>query len=364
MIQPRETLKNIVPYKPGKSIQQVQSELGLSRVIKLASNENPWGSPVSVDEMADIIASVAMYPDIGSGPLLGKLAHRLGVSESHLMLGNGSDEILTMIGLAYLNPGDRVLTAKETFSEYGFVAHLMNAQLEEIALKDYTFDLDAMAVAINASSKRPVKMVFIANPNNPTGTIVKSSDVRRFMTAIPSDVLVVMDEAYGEFVEDPDYPNSIALLTEYPNLIVTRTFSKLYGLAGFRIGYAIASPEIIDVLYKVRQPFNINSLALAAATVALDKTEFVSLTLANNWSERDRLITAFLGHGLTVIPTQANFVCLSIGDAAPLIVRKLLERGIIVRHLASFGMPGHVRITIGTPEQNTLLIAALADSLI
>lgn len=363
MIQPRDTLKNIIPYKPGKSIQQVQSELGLSQVIKLGSNENPWGSPVSTEEMADIIASVAMYPDIRSGPLLGKLADRLGVSESHLMLGNGSDEILTMIGLAYLNPGDRVLTAKETFSEYGFVAHLMNAQLKEIALKDYTFDLDAMGVVINAPSERPVKMVFIANPNNPTGTIVKSSDFRRFVNAIPSDVLVVMDEAYAEFVEDPDYPNSISLLTEYPNLIVTRTFSKLYGLAGFRIGYAIASPEIIAVLYKVRQPFNINSLALAAATVALDKTEFVARTLANNREERDRLTRVFLGHQLPVIPTHANFVCVPFGKDAALIVRKLLERGIIVRHLASFGMPDHVRITIGTPEQNTLLIAALADSL-
>lgn len=357
MIQPRATLSKVVPYTPGKSIQQVQAEVGVAHIIKLASNENPWGSPVSADELAEIIQTIALYPDIGSGSLLGQLSQKLGVSIPQLILGNGSDEILTMIGMAYLNPGDRVITARETFSEYGFVSHLMDATLEQVPLHDHTFDLDAIAAAVNRSSEYHAKMVCIANPNNPTGTIISEESLARFMSQIPDTVAVILDEAYAEFVDDPTYPNSIQLLSRYPNLIVTRTFSKLYGLAGFRIGYAIAAPEVIATLYKVRQPFNINSVALGAASVALDKSEFVEKTLTNNRTERQRLANELSLLGYTVIPSQANFLCIYIGPSAGEWVQALLRQGIIVRHLASFGMPEYVRITVGVPEQNNRLLA-------
>lgn len=355
MITPRECLSKIVPYKPGRSIADVQAEIGHDRVIKLASNENPFGCPISPADLTQIIESVAMYPDIASSTLLDELSLQWGVNRSQIILGNGSDEILTMIGLAYLNPGDRVLTARETFSEYGFVAHLMDAHLDQVPLTDFRFDLSHMINAIQPTTQ----LIFIANPNNPTGTILRHSEFYDFMTQVPSHIGVIIDEAYIEFVDDSEFPRSIEMVSEFPNLIVTRTFSKLYGLAGFRIGYAIAHEEVIQTLYKVRQPFNVNSVALAAASMALKKTEFISQTLQNNRVERARLQAAFEIHGYRVLESHANFICIHIGPEAKVFVSQLLAAGIIVRHLESFGMPAFVRITIGTSEQNGELMAAM-----
>jgi histidinol-phosphate aminotransferase len=354
---PRATLDAIKPYLPGKSIQDVQAELGLTDVIKLASNENPFGSPVSPEELADIIREVGFYPHLGSAPLLAQLAQKWGVSQDQLIVGNGSDEILTMIGLAYLNPGDQVLTAAGTFSEYGFVAHLMDADLIEIPLTHFTFDLIAIAEAITDRTK----IVFIANPNNPSGTIVSQAELCQLMERVPSTVLVVMDEAYYEFVDRADYPNSIALMQDFPNIVVTRTFSKLYGLAGFRIGYAIARPEVIQILYKVRQPFNVNSVALAAASLALGKDAFIEQTLHNNREQRLALTSAITELGYPVIPSEANFLCIWIGNNAADCARYCLEQGVIIRHLASFGMSEFIRVTIGTPAQNQRFLSVLAQ---
>lgn len=356
-MQPRKTLSQIVPYKPGRSIEEVRAEVGVDSIIKLASNENPFGSPVSPTELSECIASVGMYPDIVSSRLLAQLSQKIGVAPAQIILGNGSDEILTMLGLAYLNPGDRVLTAIETFSEYGFVTYLADAVLDTVPLIEFKFDLQAMAAAIRPETR----LIFIANPNNPTGTIIRTPEFLEFMAQVPHSVGVVLDEAYAEFVDDPQYPNSVALLEQFPNLIVTRTFSKLYGLAGFRIGYAIAHPDIISTVYKVRQPFNINSVALGAASIALEKSEFVEKTLKNNRDERQRIRQFFETKGYRVIDSQANFLCIEIGASAVDCVRQLLMRGIIIRHLASFGMPHFVRITIGTPEQNDALIRAVTD---
>jgi len=353
--KPRDTLARIVPYTPGRSIADVKAALGLEAVIKLASNENPFGSPISHDELIECLESIALYPDLSGAPLIGALAAELSVAPHQIIVGNGSDEILTMIGLAYLNPGDRVLTASGTFSEYGFVANLMDASVDAIPYSDFTFDLGRMADQITETTK----LIFIANPNNPTGTIVSTRSLTEFMQRVPATTLVVIDEAYAEFVDSPHYPRPITWLSDYPNLIVTRTFSKVYGLAGFRIGYAVSTAEVIATLYKVRQPFNVNSVALAAASLALTKPEFIHHTIENNQTQKTRLTDAITEMGFSVIPSHANFICVHIGVHAKQCVDELMARGIIIRHLASFGMPEHVRITIGTPDQITTLITAL-----
>ncbi|NBV42117.1 aminotransferase class I/II-fold pyridoxal phosphate-dependent enzyme [bacterium] len=251
------------------------------------------------------------------------------------------------------------MTAAGTFSEYGFVSHLMDGQVVQIPLTpDFRFDLTAMADAITSKTR----LIFIANPNNPTGTIVTDTELRLFMAQVPPDVAVILDEAYAEFVTSPEYPDSISLLAHYPNLIVTRTFSKLYGLAGFRIGYAVASPDVIATLYKVRQPFNVNSIALAAAEIAIQNTKFVQKTLENNDNQKKWLMTELSNLGFNPLPSEANFICVMIGAHAKDIAQLLMRQGIIVRHLASFGMPEAIRITIGTPEQNARLLEQLKKS--
>ncbi len=355
---PRSTLSSMVPYIPGRSVQDVQSEYGVAEVIKLASNENPFGSPVTPAELALAIAETAVYPHLASAPIMQVLATQFDVSVDQIVMGNGSDEILTMVGLAYLNPGDGVITATGTFSEYRFVATLMDAKLTEIPLtSDWYYDLDAIANAINPSTK----LIFIANPNNPTGLIVTTAELAQFMARVPLHVLVVVDEAYAEFVDDPEYPNPVRWIDRYPNILVTRTFSKLYGLAGYRIGYAIGSSSVIHALYTVRQPFNVNTIALAAAQLALGKGDYIQRTLINNTEQRARLTRLLTDMGTLVLASHANFVCVKWGDDARDVVEACMKRGIIVRHLASFGMPNFIRITVGTPEQNDRLLAVLSE---
>lgn len=345
MITPRYQLESIPPYIPGLSTQEVMNRFNLSSVIKLASNENPLGCPVPPHIFADAIRSAHQYPHYTTG-LIDQLAQHHQVSPHQLILGNGSDEILQLIALSTLNPSDSVLTALQTFSEYRFSAALAGAPCYEIPLRNYQYDVPALLQALNPTTK----LMYIANPNNPTGTILNRYDIETLMNRIPPSVLVVFDQAYDAYVTDPHWMPLSDLLA-YPNVVVTRTFSKLYGLAACRIGYAISSPSIIQLIQKARSPFNVNSLALIAAQYALTQTQFVQDSLAMNQAGLRYLTSELTQRGMLVIPSQANFVCVKMGPTAKQVTQMLLERGIIIRHLASFGYPDFIRITIGSLPQ-------------
>ena len=355
----RAHLNKLKPYQAGKSIEQISKDYAITRPIKLASNENPFGCPLTEAELKQVVQKAAQYPDISHHELPAKLAHTLGISPSQLIFGNGSDEILQFISLVYLNEGDEVLTSAHTFSVYAFVTTIMNASLVTVPMtSDYTIDLSALAAAVTPKTK----VIFIANPNNPTGTLLTHAELDSFLKNVPSEVRVVLDEAYIEFATDVDTPKSLSLISTYPNLIITRTFSKLYGLAGFRIGYAVANESRIQELQRVRPPFNVSSIALAAASLALEKNDYVEKTLKNNKIEKKRLENFLEGFQLKSLPSNSNFLCLILETKTQEIVQSLLEKGMIVRNLKSFGIPEGIRVTIGTPEQNTLFMQSFKEA--
>ncbi|MGE4170737.1 MAG: histidinol-phosphate transaminase [Candidatus Margulisiibacteriota bacterium] len=344
----RPNLDAITPYTPGRAIQDVVREFGVKNPIKLASNENPFGCPLSAAELSEVITSAQLYPHQPSSRLFETLSQRLGCSADNLIFGNGSDEILQMLGLAFLNPTDEVLSSEHTFSEYEFVAKLMGVPFKTVPMNNFRYDLPGFLAAITPATK----LIFIANPNNPTGTCISHDELAQFLAKVPEQVLVVVDEAYAEFVTDPTFPRSVELQNQFPNLVITRTFSKLFGLAGFRLGYAVASAKVLTWLKRVQQPFNVGSIALKAGELALEKAGFIEKTLNNNQSELKRFQAELPELGFSILPTQANFICaLGTQDAKPL-VEWLMTQGLIIRHLGSFGLPNAIRITIGLPEQN------------
>jgi len=353
---PKQHILDAPIYQPGKPIDEVKRELGLTDVIKLASNENPYGcSPQVTAALAAQIAHLAIYPDGGSVLLRDKLAAFLQVEPAQLIFGNGSDEILMMIARAYLGKGTNTVMAKPTFSQYRSNAIVEGAELIEVPLKDGVHDLEAMAEAINERTR----VVWICNPNNPSGTIVTESQLLAFLANVPRDVLVVMDEAYYEYVVAADYPQTIPLLERYPNLIILRTFSKIYGLAALRIGYGVAHPEVISHLEHVREPFNTNTLAQIAAMAALDDQEFVRSCREQNRRNLQLMTDKFDELGLFYYPSQANFVLVDLREDSDLVFRKLLRQGLIVRSGNALGFPGYQRITVGTEEQTKKLLAAV-----
>jgi len=345
MITPRPALRALPPYVPGQSIEAVMQRFGLQRVIKLASNENPLGCPVPASVVMAGVSGAHRYP---SDPqrLRDTLAHLHGVSSDSILLGNGSDELLQIIALSVLSPGDHVLTAKETFSEYRFVTTLAGATLTEVPLVHHTYDVPGLLAHLTPATR----LVYIANPNNPTGTILGRSAIHDLMTALPPDVLVVFDQAYADYVTHPDWMPLHEVLA-FQNVVVTRTFSKLYGLAAFRLGYAIASPSVIQVLQLAKPPFNVNALALVAGQSVLGMPDFISQSLSLNQTGMQWLARSLASRGMTVVPSEANFLCVHVGADAPEMTHFLLTQGIIIRHLAGFGMPEYVRISIGTPEE-------------
>lgn len=353
MIHPRFDLQSLPPYVPGQSIDAVMKQHGLQRVIKLASNENPLGCPVPASVYEAWVGTAHRYPHYQHG-LRDTLAEQHGVSPAAILLGNGSDELLQLIALSVLSPGDHVLTAKETFSEYRFVTTLAGASLTEVPLRHHTYDVPGLLAHLTPATR----VIYIANPNNPTGTVLGRSDIVALMTALPPHVLVVWDQAYADYVTHPDWMPLDALLA-FPNVVVTRTFSKLYGLAAFRLGYAIASEPVIQLLQLAKPPFNVNGLALAAGQAVLGLSGFVAESLALNEAGMKWLTKALQERGWAVVPSQANFVCVHVGPDALALTQFLLTQGIIIRHLASFGMPHHIRITIGTPDELQLCIAAI-----
>ncbi len=355
-------VRELSPYQPGKPISELQRELGLTRIIKLASNENPLGpSPAALAAVRQTLADVALYPD-GSGYALKEALTRvLGVSAGQVTLGNGSNDVLELVARAFLGPDDEAVYAEHAFAVYPIVTQAVGARGIVAPAHDgsqgvrYGHDLDAMARCIGPRTR----LVFIANPNNPTGTYVSSQALRRFLDGLPEHVIAVVDEAYVEYVSAPDYASALPWLPALPNLIITRTFSKAYGLAGLRVGFAVSSLEIADLLNRVRQPFNVNSLALAAASAALDDRDHLERSVALNAAGLKMLADEFSARGLTYIPSVGNFITIDLQrDAAP-IFQALLREGVIVRPVANYGLPNHLRVTVGTAEENQCLLEAL-----
>mgnify|MGYP006276186877 CR=1 FL=1 len=352
----REEILSIKPYIPGKPIEEVKRELGLDEVIKLASNENPLGaSQAAIDAMQKAAEDVHIYPDGNVYRLRKKLSAKLGVGEKELIFGNGSDEIVIMLGQAFMEPNDEIIMAETTFSEYRFSANIMGGEIVQVPLKDYTHDLDAMLEAVTEKTK----MIFVCNPNNPTGTMVGREEVEEFLAEVPDDILVIFDEAYSEYATSQDYPETIDYLADYDNLIILRTFSKIHGLAGLRIGYGIADEELISYLDRVRQPFNIGALAQQAALASLDDEEHLKQSVKYNEQGKEYLYEQFEELGLDYVPTETNFILVDVERDNNEVFQEMLERGVIIRSMDSYGYDTKIRVTIGLPEENKRFIKEL-----
>ncbi|WP_108125497.1 histidinol-phosphate transaminase [Saccharospirillum mangrovi] len=354
-------IQTLKPYEPGKPIDELKRELGVSDVIKLASNESPLGlSPRVQDAIHRALPDIARYPDGNGFRLKQALAERHGLDMNQLTLGCGSNELFELLAKAFLGPGDEAVMSQYAFAVYPLVVQAAGAKPVVVPSRDWGHDLDAMADALTERTR----LVFIANPNNPTGTWLSKGELKAFMTAVPENVLVVLDEAYAEYVDQENYPNGFKLQRRYPNLIVTRTFSKAYGLAGLRVGYGVANAEITDILNRVRQPFNLNSLALVAAETALADTARLQESLAVNAAGYEQLTSAFKRLELETIPSVTNFVSVHLGARAGAIHQALLRAGVIVRPLASYDMPEYLRISIGLEAENQRFLTALEAELV
>ena len=349
----RRNILEIKPYVPGKPIEEVERELGLTNVIKMASNENPLGpGKKALEAMREAAVKMHLYPDGNCYYLKTELAQKIGVTEENIIVGNGSDEVLKMLGETFLNDGDECIMAIPTFSEYEFVTNLMNAKNIKIPLDNFRHNLAKMKAAITAKTK----MIFICSPNNPTGTIVTKEELDKFFEGLPENIIVVLDEAYYEYVDSPEYHNSLEYLQKGKNVIILRTFSKIYALGGLRIGYGVASKEMIALLNRVREPFNVNQMAQSAALASLKDQAHVEESLRVNQEGKEFLTSKFKELNISYVPTQANFIFLQIGVDSKRFFQEMLQEGIIIRTGDIFGLPDFIRVTIGTPEQNQRFI--------
>ncbi|MBP82432.1 MAG: histidinol-phosphate transaminase [Verrucomicrobiales bacterium] len=352
-------LDGLVAYDPGKPIEETARELGLDpeAIIKVASNENPLGpSPKAVEAMKEAAEGVNIYPDGGGYKLRTAIAEKVGLQRENVVLGNGSNEIIELIGHGFLNPGDNVVAAEHAFVVYKLMATLFGAETIEVPDPDFVHDLDAMAAAITPKTKK----VFIANPNNPTGTMVGQDGIERFMDQVPDHVMVIFDEAYYEFLHEP--PDTLRYVSEGRNVVIMRTFSKIQGLAGLRIGYGLTTPEIASVLQKCRQPFNTNAIAQAGAIAGLLDIEHQQRTCDLNDEGLEYLQGAFKEMGLEYVPSVANFVLVKVGDGDA-VFDLMLKQGVIIRAMRGYKLPEWVRISVGTMEQNERCIATLKQVL-
>ena len=352
-------VRAISPYQPGKPITELAREMGIpvDSIVKLASNENPLGmSPKARAAVIAAVAGVERYPD--QFDLSNALSERLGLPMERIVLGNGSNDVLDLAARAFLAPGRSSVFSRHAFAVYPLATMSAGGECIQVAAKDYGHDLDAMLAAVRSDTR----IVWIANPNNPTGTFLPSAELKAFLTALSQDVVVVMDEAYNEYLPTSLRSDTVAWLAEFPNLIITRTFSKVYGLAGLRVGYALASAEVADLMHRVRQPFNVNNLALAAALAALDDHVFLAESFDLNRRGIEQILAGLKRLGLAHIPAHGNFVTFRAGDAAR-VNQRLLQQGVIVRPLANYGMPEHLRVTVGLESENLRFLDALEKSL-
>jgi len=353
MLNARKELNSISDYIPGKSIDEIKEKYKLKQVIKLASNENPLGaSPLAKAAYKKCVEKLHLYPRGSAPELVHKLAVKWKIKEENLIIGNGSDEILDLAARAYLNKNDYASGASSTFSVYSSVTKAVGAKYKAFPLKNFYYPLENLLGFANA------KIIFLCNPNNPTGTYHKSEIIFNFLKKVSKDVLVVLDMAYMEFTGEKEPPLN-KWIEQFPNLLCLRTFSKLYGLAGLRVGYGIASEQVIKVLKKIKLPFNSSYPAQMAATVALGDAAFVEKSLKLNEAGREWLTQSLHKAGLDVLPSKANFICVKFGKRTPQIVEWLESKGIVIRFLGSFGMPEYVRITVGTALENKKLVGLI-----
>ena len=358
-------IQALQPYLPGKPVAELEREYGITDAVKLASNENPFGpSPLALAAAREVLEDLSRYPE-GSGWLLaGRLAGLHALERDRVTLGNGSNDVLDIIARVFLTPAHEAVFSQYAFAVYPIAVQAAGAKARIAPAHDgskgpaYGHDLDAMYALVGPDTR----LVFIANPNNPTGTWLESNALEAFISSLPAHVMVVLDEAYFEYVDKPGYPDASAWLQRFPNLIVTRTFSKAYGLAGLRVGYALSHPDVADLLNRVRQPFNVNMVAQAAALAALDDSEYLQHVVQRNREGMQQLLAGFGGLGLPYIESAGNFVAVETGRGLQR-YEALLQRGVIVRPIANYGMPDHLRVTVGRADENARLLAALEQVL-
>ena len=350
-------VRTIAPYQPGKPVSELAREMGIPEesIVKLASNENPRGaSPRAIAAMRIAIEETGRYPDGNGFALKDALSKRYGLTPDRIVLGNGSNDVLEMAARAFLAPGTSSVYSQHAFVVYSLATQAIGATGIVVPARDFGHDLDAMAKAVRSDTR----VVFVANPNNPTGTWLTPQAVRAFLQKIPADVLVVLDEAYNEYLDAEDRSDAVRWSDEFPNLVVSRTFSKAYGLAGLRVGYGFSHPRVVDLMNRVRQPFNVSDIAQAAATAALHDHEFVEQSTLLNKQGMKALTEGFRRLGLSWIPSHGNFVCVKVGEGAA-VFQRLLRQGVIVRPVAAYVMPEYLRISIGTESENARFLAAL-----
>jgi len=350
-------IRAIAPYQPGKPISELERELGITGIVKLASNENPLGaSAAAVAAMQEAIKTIALYPDGNGFELKDALVKRYGVAHANVTLGNGSNDLLELAARAFLAPGDKVVYSAHAFAVYALATQAVGATgINVPAAEGYGHDLPAM---LRAAKDNKAKIVFIANPNNPTGTFLGADELLAFLRGLPEGILVVLDEAYNEYLPEDKRYDSVGWMKDFPNLIISRTFSKAYGLAGLRVGYALAHEQVTDMMNRVRQPFNVNSVAQAAAVAALRDVSFVKRTFELNRRGMLQITEGLTRLGLEYIPSFGNFVAFRIGNATAM-YRRLLELGVIVRPIANYDMPDWLRVSIGLESENAKFLSAL-----
>ena len=356
-----EYVRRIARYVPGKPVEELAREFGLDpqAIVKLASNENPRGpSPRVLAAVAAAAADLTRYPDGNGFALKAALAQRFDVRPEGIVLGNGSNDVLELVAHAFLRPGDDAVYAQHAFAVYPLATQARGARGIEVPAKAFGHDLAAMHAAITPQTR----VVFVANPNNPTGTWLPPEDIRAFVAAVPRDVVVVLDEAYNEYLDPAQQANATAWIDAFPHLVVSRSFSKAYGLAALRVGYGVAAPAVADLLNRVRQPFNVNALAQAAAVAALADVAYVDESRALNAAGMQQLARGLAALGRRMLPSHGNFVLVHVGDA-PRVYDALLRQGVIVRPVANYGLPEWLRVTVGLPAENERFLVALASAL-
>ena len=355
-------VRALQPYQPGKPVAELEREFGIRHAIKLASNENPFGpSPQALAAGSAAMQGIARYPEGSGHALVARLARLHDVAPGNITLGNGSNDVLDLVARVFLTPEHEAVFSQFAFAVYPISVQAAGGVARVAAAHDgsrgpaYGHDLAAMHALVNARTR----VIFIANPNNPTGTWLPAAELEDFIASLPDHVLVVVDEAYFEYVESPDYPDTSRWLDRYPNLIVTRTFSKAYGLAGLRVGYALSHPAVAGLLNRVRQPFNVNMIAQAAALAALDDTQHLQDCVRRNRAGMQQLVAGFTAQRLPYIESAGNFVAVDVGRPGPEVYQALLQEGVIVRPVANYTMPNHLRVTVGSTAENTRFLAAL-----
>ena len=353
----KEYIQAVKPYEPGKPVKELEREMGLRHAIKLASNENPLGpSGKAMRAARRAIREMHLYPESKCFYLVKRLSEEYSVTENQILIGNGSNEIIELLARGFLSPGDQVLSSESTFLVYPILSQVCGAQYVTVPMKNFRYDLEGI---LNAITER-TRLIFIANPNNPTGTYVASEEVEHFLARVPKEVIVCFDEAYVDFVDTPDFPYTLFhVKAGKQNIVVLRTFSKSYGLAGLRVGYALGSPEVIEYLHKIRQPFNVNSIAQAAAAAALDDRFFLWRTKWLVLRGRKYLMRCFKKLGLKAVPSQANFIFVDTGRDADEVFKGLLKEGMIVRSMKAYGFSTWIRVTVGRRSQNVLFYRLL-----